>query len=266
MEPRINIKRRLVGTGPGRLLAKARDFAELIQTPRVALGTVVNDQLASSLVTRLLGPGRAFVDVGAHIGWVSAEVIRHCEPSQIIMFEAIPSKAEWLRKKFPSAEVNCVALSDAAGTVSFFVDEENSGYSSLSGERLGMSEIKVRSARLDDMVDRSDVDLIKIDVEGAELGVLRGGEKIINRCRPLLMFESGPQDHLGYTKEAMFAWLSSHDYQIFAPNRLAHTGGAMDLHAYLDSHEYPRRTTNYFAMHSSREKEWRDRAKKVLFA
>lgn len=49
----LTFKQKLIGTALGRSLSSARDFLEILRTPRVALGTVVNDQLASSLMARL---------------------------------------------------------------------------------------------------------------------------------------------------------------------------------------------------------------------
>lgn len=244
----LKLKRILIGTPFGRFAAGMKDFVLLIRTPRVALGTTVNDQLAAALVVRLCRPGRVFLDIGAHIGSVTAEALRLSQAAQVISFEAIPEKAAWLRRKFPTVEIHEVALFDEDGEISFFVDPVHSGYSSLASWREKASEIRVQCRRLDSIVKRSDVDIIKLDVEGAELGVLRGATELFERCRPVVMYESGPADALGFTKEAMYAWFSARDYVIFAPNRLAGTGGGMDLAAYLDSHEYPRRTTNYFAL------------------
>jgi hypothetical protein len=59
------------------------------------------------------------------------------------------------------------------------------------------------------MIISSDrIDVIKIDVEGAELGVLRGSEKLVTKNRPSIMFEGAPprDDGLGYTKEALWRW------------------------------------------------------------
>ncbi|URD61983.1 FkbM family methyltransferase [Sphingomonas sp. KRR8] len=234
-----------------------RDVISLLRTPRVALGTTVNDQLALPLLVKLCRPREVFLDVGAHIGSVIAEVQHQCPTAHIEAFEAIPEKAEKLRRRFPGVAIHSCALSEDAGSVTFYVDTEESGYSSLA-ERPHGKKIVVSKCRLDSLVDRAD--LIKIDVEGAELGVLRGSDKLIERSRPTIMFESGPGNVLGYTKEAMFAWFAERNYGLFAPNRLAGTGGAMTLDGFLDSHEYPRRTTNYFALPIEKESEIRGRA------
>ena len=256
----LSLKRRLVGTRIGRTAIIIRNLVELIQTPRVALGTVVNDQLAGTLLARLCREGETFVDVGAHIGSVIAEVKFRCPKARIIAFEAIPEKAEELTRKFPDVAVHSCALSEDEGETTFYIDLEESGYSSLASRQGRSREIIVKKKRLDTVLAVADVHLIKIDVEGAELGVLRGAAKLIARCQPIIMFESGPGDVLGYTKTQMFEWFADQDYGLLAPNRVAHTGGPMTLDGFLDSHEYPRRTTNYFAIPMPRFQEIRLRA------
>ena len=49
-----------------------------------------------------------------------------------------------------------------------------------------MEIIKVPLRRLDALISSDDVDVIEIDVEGAELGVFRGGDALIKRSRPTL--------------------------------------------------------------------------------
>jgi FkbM family methyltransferase len=255
------IKQRLIGTLPGRTAMRLRDKLEYFRTPNVALGTVVNDQLAEHLLTRFCRPQRTFLDVGVHIGSVIAEVRRNCPQSTVIGFEAIPEKVEWLRKKFPDVQFHGYALSDSEGEVSFFVDPAQSGFSSLDGSRDSVREIKVPMRTLDSLIDHDDVDVIKIDVEGAELGVLLGANNLVAKSRPIIMFESGPQTVLGYTKERMFQWFAERNYGIFAPMRVANTGGAMELCTFLYSHEYPRITSNYFALPMEKSEEIRARAK-----
>lgn len=254
----IAIKRALVGTRLGRWVSVARDAYDLIRTPRVALGTIVNDQLSLRLLIGMVRGGETFLDVGSHIGSVIAEVQHRCPDAKIIAFEADPDKSLELRRKFPRVTVHGCALAERNGEGSFFVDQVESGYSSLS-ERPSSREIKVTLRRLDELVEHAD--FIKIDVEGAELGVLQGAADLVSRSAPVIMFESGPGNLLGFTKEGMFEWLAERDYCIMAPNRLAGTGGPMDLQAFLDSHEYPRRTTNYFAVPNARFEEIRARAK-----
>ena len=145
----LALKRRLIGTGLGRLAAGVRDCLELLRTPRRALGTVVYDQMAIPLLIHLTPDGETFVDVGAHIGSVIAEARRVRPRSQVIAFEAMPDKADFLRQRFPDAAVHCCALAEEDGEASFYVADQ-SGFSSLA--KVSSNEIKVRKCRLDDVL------------------------------------------------------------------------------------------------------------------
>ncbi len=235
-----------------------------------AVGTTANDQLATILITKICGSHKTFIDVGAHIGSIIAEV-RHNDPStKIIAIEAIPQKARNLRRRFPFVELHSCAVGETTGEVSFFVDTERSGYSTLgrpiTDSGTSKVEIRVPIQKLDDIVNAIDVDAIKIDVEGAELGVLRGAVEILKKCRPIIMVESAPQtdDGLGYTKDAIFEFLSSVNYCVVVPNRVAHDDDGLTLTGFIESHLYPRRTTNYFAIPTERRSEFRDRARSIL--
>jgi FkbM family methyltransferase len=222
------------------------------------------------LLPGLCTSSSVFVDVGAHIGSVLADV-RRCHPSiRAIAIEADPDKASNLARKFPDVEVHSCALGERHGEVSFFVNSERPGYSSLDqGHRSGddLHEISVPMRRLDDILpDSADVDVVKIDVEGAELGVLRGSAALISRSRPVILFESGPGggEAMGFTVESLFDWLAERDYEILVPNRVAHNGPALGREGFLESHYYPLRTLNYFAVPKERRIEIRDRARRTL--
>ena len=269
----MNAKQWVLGTSLGDVLLSARDRVGLMRmslgNPE-SIGTAANDQMASLLVSSLGKPSSTFLDVGAHIGSVSAAVLKHDSSVRVEAVEAMPDKVANLRRKFPGIKVHGCAVGDTEGEVTFFVNTKQSGYSSL-GKRVGASDddikqISVSMKTLDSLVDAADVDVIKIDVEGAELGALRGGARILSRCRPTIMFESAPGDAngLGYTKEAMWDFFAAIDYEIVLPNRLAHVGAGLTRSGFLESHVYPRRSTNYFAVASERRDELRDLARKVL--
>lgn len=267
------MKRMMVGTAIGRFAMAARDALErsiaAFARPETA-GTLANDSMAGFLTARLCRPGTTFLDIGAHIGSVVSSVAHHCPTATLVAVEAIPEKAAHLRRKFPAVEVHACALGDSEGQVSFFVNRRQSGFSSLQRPRgddaSHVTEITVPLRRLDDLITSTQVDLIKLDVEGAELGVLRGGERLVNRNRPVIMFESGPPSDgdLAGTKGAMWDWFAARNLCVLVPNRVAHDDPGLSRDGFLESHLYPRRTTNYFAVPCERRVEVRDRARVVL--
>jgi FkbM family methyltransferase len=265
------MKTKLVGTKIGRLALSTRDAVELLgatyRSPE-SIGTLANDQLATRLVTRLCLPSKGFIDVGAHIGSIVAAVIDHYPSIELHVVESMGAKIAHLRRTFPTVQLYQCALGDSEGEVPFFVNVRQSGYSSLV--RLPNTEdtvvTKVPMKRLDALIASHEIDVIKIDVEGAELGVLRGGDLLITRNRPLIMFESGPPagDELAHTKESMWRWLEERNFDLVVPNRVAHAGPGLSLDGFLEAHFYPRRTTNYFAIPRERRIEIRQRARGLL--
>ncbi len=267
----LRMKEQIVGTLLGRTALAVRDLLALLPraSQREQLGTVANDQLALQLVTALCRPGHVFVDVGAHIGSVVARVLDHDDGLDVVAIEAVPEKAAQLRRRFPGVTVHACAVGEAHGQASFFVHRRLSAYSSLR-RPLGLAddvdEIAVPLRRLDELVVPDRVDVVKIDVEGAELAVLRGAAGLLGRARPTVLFESGAPDpgSGGFAQQALFALLSAAGYVVVVPNRLAHDDDGLSATGFAESHVYPRRTTNYFAVAAERRQELRDRARRVL--
>jgi FkbM family methyltransferase len=267
------MKSLLVGTAIGDWMLSARDKFDILRaswsTPE-SVGTLANDQLASLLVASICRPGMVFVDVGAHIGSIIASAQRRSRPSKIVAVEAIPSKAATLRRRFPGVEVAECAVGESEGReAAFFVDVKQSGYSSLArpvGGSNELVEIKVPVRALGSVLAGHNVDVIKIDIEGAELGALRSATEVLSTHRPTIMFESAPGagDRFGYSTTDLWQFLHALDFVVVAPNRLAHNDLGMSLDAFNDGHLYPRRKTNYFAVPRERRTDVRDRARKVL--
>jgi hypothetical protein len=80
------------------------------------------------------------------------------------------------------------------------------------------------------------------------------------------MFESGPpaENGLAYTKDALWQWFADRDYAVVVPNRVAHDDPGLSRDGFVESHLYPRRTTDYFAVAKERRAEVRERARAIL--
>lgn len=267
------MKEKLLGNPIGRIAFFLRDKFHLIHTAYFhpeRVGKEANDQLANVLITRVCQSNKTFIDIGAHIGSILSEVL-YIDPSiKIVAIEPIPAKVDSLKRRFPSIEIHNCALGNFSGQVPFFVNIKESGYSSLSkvaSSQVGeIIEITVPIKKLDDLLSSNDVDVIKIDVEGAELNVLRGAIRILQKNRPTIMFESVLQvdNDFGGTKEELYDFFNSNNYVIMIPNRLAHDDAGLSKEGFLEGHLYPRRTTNYFAIPRERRIEIRDRGRNIL--
>ena len=267
----LTVKQMLLGSFPGRALLSVRDLAEmlyLISCRREQVGTFFNNRLATLLVTRICRPRKCFVDVGAHLGTIVSAVIEHDSSIKVIAIEAEPEKAVRLQQKFPTAEVHGCAAGDYVGEASFFVNTKKSGESTLlrpaNCKMLNIVEIKVPATTLDDIVSSNEIDVIKIDVEGAEPGVLRGASNLLEKNRPTIMFESVVAGRDAEQTKALWRQLTEKNYDIFIPNRVAHEGIGLGEEGFVESHVYPRRTNDYFAIPKERRIEIRDRARSIL--
>jgi FkbM family methyltransferase len=138
------------------------------------------------LIEEKLGPGDVFVDVGANIGWYS--VLGARTGATVFAFEPLPQNAERLERhrtlnSCANLHLRRVALGASEETLSLRVaEEENPGATSFrkSYRGVGRIEVPVRTLATElGNVDPRSIKLVKIDVEGWELEVLRGATGLL---------------------------------------------------------------------------------------
>jgi FkbM family methyltransferase len=169
----------------------------------------------------LAGRGRTFVDVGSHIGFYTMGLAPGFD--KVVAFEPSRFQYGWLtrnRALNDYAHVLCehVALGDKRGEATLNVLSYEGGLNSLSPEVAAAYNIidhyTVPVEMLDDR-GMGDVDLLKIDVEGFEIPVLRGARKTIDASRPVILIEvwtdherrqgvKSVMDQMNYTFEPLF--------------------------------------------------------------
>jgi FkbM family methyltransferase len=158
------------------------------------------DEQATRVISRVTRPDSRCIDVGCHQGVILDQMLRCAPDGSHIAFEPLPELAAGLREKYRGDDrvtIHEIALGEEEGRATFCHVVTNPGYSGLrrrhydrEGEEV--VEIDVAVARLDDVVPaETRIDLVKIDVEGAELGVLRGGSELLAHWRPHVVFEHG---------------------------------------------------------------------------
>lgn len=140
------------------------------------------------------------IDVGCYKGEI-LDLMKNAAPlGQHFGIEPIPVQFEFLKKKY-SQDQNCkiynIAASNAKGVSDFNYVKSNPSYSGLKKRAYDKpnevdTNIRVQTDRLDSIIPSNiSIELIKIDVEGAELQVLEGSIDIIKRYKPLIIFEHG---------------------------------------------------------------------------
>jgi FkbM family methyltransferase len=162
-------------------------------------------QAVFETLSAFVTPGSVVLDIGANIGAYAIPLAKAFPDCEIHGFEPNPTMLARLRDNIAlngavlDGRIRAIplALSDVVGQLRFFVVqgiEGNPGLSSLREESLGTADhdtIEVAVQTLDSIYLDSArrISAIKIDVQGHELQVLRGGRKLIERDRPALVFE-----------------------------------------------------------------------------
>ena len=170
----------------------------------------------SDVLRRLVQPGMVVADVGANIGLLTLVLAWAAGPSgKVIAFEpeAIPrSNLEKMKhlNGLSWVEVRDQAVGEKAGQLTFHVSDII-GHSSLYAlpETEGSREIQVEVVRLDDVAPAKRMDVVKIDVEGAELDVLAGMKGVIAKNPDLaIVAEFGPE-HLKRVGQTPAQWFKA---------------------------------------------------------
>ena len=175
------------------------------------------DRMTDEIIRRNVMPGDVCVDVGCHRGEIMDLFLKQSQGPHW-GFEPIPIFAAFLRKKYSdTARVRIYesALAETPGSARFQYVRNAPAYSGLRQrtyaiDKPEIEEIDVAIRTLDSFLpDMGRVDFLKIDVEGAELGVLRGGRNLIQTHRPIILFECGlgASDHYGTAPEDIHSFL-----------------------------------------------------------
>lgn len=166
--------------------------------------------------------GATVLDIGANKGVFSIYMSRAVGPDgKLVAFEAQPELGPHLtnvKESFGLDNMTLVnqGLSSTAGILTMRRTEAGSGMASFHNEPgTGLDKIDIPVIRLDDYLDEhrhGPVRFIKCDVEGHELAVFKGGEQMLRRDLPTLLFEC--HDSEAQNGE-LFAFLTALGYDGF---------------------------------------------------
>ena len=178
-------------------------------------------------IQRLLEPGMTFVDAGSNKGdyaLIAARVMN--DEGRVLAFEPAPENARWIRASvelngYRSISVIDVALSDTEGRVPLYLGKW-SGWHSLIPIDDPRGSIEVQTRTLDSVLAaRGDphVDVLKLDVEGAELSVLRGAERTLGDSRLFAVLVDLHPAH-GVDPNEVWDVLAGHGFRLRDPQDL----------------------------------------------
>lgn len=200
-----------------KVLQQRRYEPQLVELPGFKMYVRLNDNFIGAAIARnkhyephvtrvlkqFLRRGHTFVDVGANIGYFSllgAKIVG--SGGRVIAFEPNGSNCDLIRRGVEVngledvLELHQVAVAEAAQVLQFTAAGIDSNGRVVTPEEAAAEEVPLQSVEavaLDDVLrDCPRVDVIKMDVEGAEARVWQGMQAVIRRHKPPLVFEFSP--------------------------------------------------------------------------
>jgi FkbM family methyltransferase len=139
------------------------------------------------------------LDIGANVGLWSRDL---CEQfDRVVAFEPVPQFRECLARNVTDArlEIRACALGSTASLINMIITEHNTGHTHVDTASLGQGTIPMYTL---DQLDISSVDYIKIDCEGYETEILKGAQRTIQQCRPIMVVENKNHQDVGHSDTA----------------------------------------------------------------
>jgi FkbM family methyltransferase len=172
-----------------------------------------------ALLPYLCDPLKDSIDVGVLYGGYARELIKYSK--RLWMVEANPEQIKFLQKAFPD-QINNIfhtAASHFLGTTTLRVPVKVPGNATveelnLLSKHSNYKEYTVKVDTLDNLITSSNIGFIKIDVEGHELNVLQGCERIIIENRPVFLVEC-MDEHRKNAILDLKSFFDKLDYEIF---------------------------------------------------
>ena len=165
--------------------------------------------------------GDAVLDIGAHIGGFAVRAAQLAAPGNVYAYEASRSNFDMLAENkalnnLENLHAHHTAVSDSRGEMEFFLPGDNGALGSLLQDANSPRE-RVRAVTLADILSENNieqVDCLKMDVEGAEYGILAGcSRETLEKIRYIVMeyheFVDDPRSH-----RELVRLLESHGFRV----------------------------------------------------
>jgi len=188
-------------------LVDLEDFRIYVLPEDLAVGRPIMaqriyDPHVTAAFRRLVKPGMVVVDVGANIGYFSLLCARLTgEQGRVVAVEPGPQKCALLHYSaqangFENLEVHQQAVAEKPGFYIYHGGRSRLTVTEVFGpESLTRSRLPVRSTTLDKLLEsEKQVDLLRMDIEGAEYRALLGAVQTVRKHRPVLLIEFAPSE------------------------------------------------------------------------
>ena len=211
----------LMKTKLAKLANRMYDHAPTLHRATYNLYKRWSDRAERRLLRQLITPGMTVLDIGANIGIYTEFLAKLVGPSgRVVAFKPEQRNVGRLRcaaQKYKQVEVVNAAVSDHSGTLKLYVADDLNVDHRTYAPRETRRSIDVAAVTLDDFVgERDRVDVIKMDIQGAELAALRGARRLLASDEaPVILFEYWPYGlrSAGENPQALLSELASFGYE-----------------------------------------------------
>lgn len=185
------------------------------------------------LMRRLLEPGTVYLDIGANIGLMSVPILKYCTGSKVVSIEASPDTARYLESTWAGSGycdrwviVN-EAVGEVPGTNTYYCGTDEFGAfdgsrdTGRGGEKKAIIVNVTTVDRIWTSLDRPQVSLIKLDIEGGEYDALLGAMNCLRETRPAVLLEWNPVNLRAYDRSqgSLVSLADSIGYDIYSVPR-----------------------------------------------
>lgn len=206
-------------------VAKGLKFNTGESCPELALGTY--EVPIQNIFTQHLKPGDVFYDIGANVGFfsiIAAKLVG--DKGKVYAFEPGEGNANSIRhnarlNNFNHIEVIEKAVSHTSGEGQLLLAKYSGGHALATADAPPdlAGEVTVDLVSIDDLIAQNKIappNFVKIDVEGAELDVLKGMTETIKTARPAIIYEVDDGDRTAYERkyQELADFFKSFDYQV----------------------------------------------------
>lgn len=207
----------------------------------------------SSALLPFLKTARGFMDIGANVGYFSLLAKSANPKCHVVAIEPLPLNTEkLLRNKnlnnFESLDIVDVCISDEPGTTSFLIPPNNErGWGRIAYKTMFDGHLIQRTVEtIDRIVPKlgvSNVDVIKMDIEGFEFKALQGMVQTLKTHRPVLCIELNEPCliDLGTSGDDVLAWLKAQNYKT---HYIKYSGDLVATDKTIENYEF----FNYIAL------------------
>lgn len=170
------------------------------------------------LLSQTIKPGHVVLDIGAHVGFYTLLASRLVgQTGWVHSVEPLPRNIEYIQRhveinRLSNVSIHQVAISDRSGEASF-----GGGSSSSTGHIFQGDGLPVQTITLDELAEgaiQSEIDVLKVDVEGAEHSLLKGGSRTLESHAPVVFLAT----HGAEQRELCARLLTSLNYSLVPIN------------------------------------------------